>query len=51
MSSTLVGQQCSMPVALSPCGFGGMMYANGEVEAALAAEKFGVGPYLTEYIH
>lgn len=38
----MVGQDVRMPVALSPCGFGGMMWPNGEAEAAQAAEKFGV---------
>jgi len=41
-SSQMVGQNVAMPVALSPCGFGGMMWPNGEAHAARAAEKFGV---------
>ena len=31
-----------MPVAISPTGFTGMMWADGEIHAARAAEKFGV---------
>jgi hypothetical protein len=38
----LLGQDVSMPAALAPCGFGGMMHPNGEMYAARAAEKFGV---------
>jgi L-lactate dehydrogenase (cytochrome) len=38
----MVGEDVAMPVALAPCGFGGMMSANGEIKAARAAEKFGV---------
>jgi L-lactate dehydrogenase (cytochrome) len=33
-----------MPLALAPCGLTGMQYPDGEIHAALAAEKFGV-PY------
>lgn len=40
----MIGQDVSMPVALSPIGLGGMNSANGEIKAARAAEKFGV-PY------
>jgi len=42
VESTMIGEKVSMPVALSPCGFGGMMWPNGEAHAARAAEKFGV---------
>lgn len=41
-SSTMVGQQVSMPVALAPTGLTGMQHADGEILAAKAAEKFGV---------
>jgi len=38
----MVGQQTKMPVALAPTGLTGMQYADGEIKAAKAAEKFGV---------
>jgi L-lactate dehydrogenase (cytochrome) len=41
-SSTMVGQDVSMPVALAPTGLTGMQHADGEILAARAAEKFGV---------
>ena len=37
-----VGQTVRMPVALAPVGLTGMQYADGEIKAAQAAEKFGV---------
>ncbi len=40
--TTMVGQEVSMPVALAPTGLTGMQYADGEILAAIAAEKFGV---------
>ena len=40
--TTMVGQEVSMPVALAPTGLTGMQYADGEILAAKAAEKFGV---------
>lgn len=42
LASTMVGQHVSMPVALSPTGLTGMQYADGEILAAQAAERFGV---------
>ena len=42
LSSTLVGQEVSMPVALAPVGMTGMQHADGEILAARAAEQFGV---------
>ncbi|RZI44812.1 L-lactate dehydrogenase [Herbaspirillum sp. HC18] len=39
---TLLGQERKMPVVLAPIGLGGMMARRGEVQAARAAEKFGV---------
>ena len=42
--STILGQKVSMPVALAPIGSGGMNYADGEIHACRAAQKFGV-PY------
>ena len=43
-ASQMIGQEVSMPVALAPVGMTGMQNANGEIKAALAAEKFNV-PY------
>jgi L-lactate dehydrogenase (cytochrome) len=40
--STMLGQKVAMPVALAPVGMTGMQWANGEILAARAAEKFGV---------
>src|SRR5689334_16930538 len=42
--SAMLGQEVSMPVALAPVGLTGLNWANGEMLAARAAEKFGV-PY------
>jgi L-lactate dehydrogenase (cytochrome) len=40
----MLGQEVSMPVALAPVGLTGLNWANGEMLAAHAAERFGV-PY------
>lgn len=40
--STMIGEDVSMPVALSPTGLTGMQHADGEILAARAAERFGV---------
>ncbi|MDB5731118.1 MAG: nitronate monooxygenase family protein [Variovorax sp.] len=40
--TTMIGQEVAMPVAIAPTGFTGMQYADGEILAARAAEKFGV---------
>jgi L-lactate dehydrogenase (cytochrome) len=40
--TTMVGQEVTMPVALAPTGLTGMQHADGEILAAIAAEKFGV---------
>ena len=40
--STMLGQPVSMPVALAPVGMTGMQFADGEILAANAANKFGV---------
>ena len=40
--STMLGEKVTMPVALAPVGMTGMQWANGEILAARAAEKFGV---------
>lgn len=42
LATTMVGQPVSMPVALAPVGFTGMMNADGEIKAARAAHKAGV---------
>ncbi len=42
LQSEMVGQAVSMPVALAPVGLTGMQHADGEIKAALAAEKFGL---------
>jgi len=41
-ASTMIGQKVVMPVALAPTGLTGMLCADGEIKAALAAKKFGV---------
>ncbi|HYW04292.1 MAG TPA: alpha-hydroxy acid oxidase [Gammaproteobacteria bacterium] len=38
----MLGEPCSMPVALAPVGLAGMQYPDGEIHAARAAERFGV---------
>lgn len=38
----MVGQAARMPVAIAPVGLTGMQYADGEIHAARAAEKFGI---------
>jgi L-lactate dehydrogenase (cytochrome) len=40
--TTMVGQEVTMPVAIAPTGLTGMQWANGEMLAAQAAEKFGI---------
>ena len=40
--STMLGHKVTMPVALAPVGMSGMQWADGEILAARAAEKFGV---------
>ena len=42
LRSQMIGQDVSMPVALSPTGLTGMQHADGEILAARAAERFGV---------
>ena len=44
LSSTILNQSVSLPVALAPVGLSGMLRADGEIKAAMAAERFGV-PY------
>lgn len=42
LETEMIGQKVPMPVALAPVGLTGMQHADGEIKAALAAEKFGV---------
>ncbi|WP_037587337.1 alpha-hydroxy acid oxidase [Stenoxybacter acetivorans] len=42
LKTQMLGQDVTMPVALSPTGLAGMQRADGEILAARAAEKFGV---------
>ncbi len=42
LSTTMVGQDASMPMALAPVGLLGMQHADGEILAAKAAEKAGI---------
>jgi L-lactate dehydrogenase (cytochrome) len=40
--TTIVGLRASMPVALAPIGLAGLLYPQGEIYAARAAQEFGV---------
>jgi L-lactate dehydrogenase (cytochrome) len=40
--TTMAGQEVAMPVALAPTGLTGLNWADGEILAARAAERFGV---------
>ncbi|MDN6276320.1 alpha-hydroxy acid oxidase [Psychrobacter sp.] len=42
LATQMAGESVQMPVAIAPTGFTGMMWADGEIHAARAAEKFGV---------
>jgi L-lactate dehydrogenase (cytochrome) len=42
LRTQMIGQDVAMPVALAPTGFTGMQYADGEILAARAAERFGI---------
>lgn len=42
IASTLINEAVTMPVALAPTGNTGMIYGDGEILAARAAESFGV---------
>ncbi len=42
LTSHMLGQAVTMPVALAPTGMAGMMHADGEILAAKAAQAFGV---------
>ena len=42
LATNMIGDSVNMPVAIAPTGFTGMMWADGEIHAARAAEKFGV---------
>jgi L-lactate dehydrogenase (cytochrome) len=47
VASSMAGQSVVMPVALAPVGLTGMQYADGEILACRAAQKFGVPFTLT----
>ncbi len=49
VGATLLGQTASMPVALAPVGLAGLMRRRGEVQAARAAEAWGV-PFCTSTV-
>jgi len=42
LKTTMLGEEVSMPTALAPVGLTGMQWVDGEIQAAKAAEKFGV---------
>src|SRR5687767_7353406 len=42
LRTTMLGEQVTMPVALAPVGLTGLNWADGEILAARAAERFGV---------
>ena len=42
MTVKMVGEDCTIPLAVGPTGLAGLTWPNGEVEAAKAAEAFGV---------
>jgi len=42
LATNMIGESVNMPVAIAPTGFTGMMWADGEIHAARAAENFGV---------
>ncbi|MED7819823.1 MULTISPECIES: alpha-hydroxy acid oxidase [unclassified Francisella] len=42
LKTKILGQEYNMPLAFAPVGLLGMQHANGEIHAALAAEKFGI---------
>ena len=44
LRTTMLGREVRMPVALAPVGLTGLNWANGEILAARAAQRFGV-PY------
>lgn len=42
LRTTMIGEDVAMPVALAPTGLTGMQWADGEILAARAAERFGI---------
>lgn len=42
LSTTMLGEKVSMPVAIAPTGLTGLLHGNGEMVAARAAEKAGI---------
>jgi L-lactate dehydrogenase (cytochrome) len=42
IASSMLGQPVTMPVGIAPAAIGGLQIADGEIKAAIAAEKYGV---------
>jgi L-lactate dehydrogenase (cytochrome) len=42
LATTMVGESVTMPLGLAPTGLAGLFYRDGEIEAARAAQAFGV---------
>ncbi len=42
LKTRMLGNEITMPVAIAPAATGGMQVADGEIKAALAAEKYGI---------
>jgi L-lactate dehydrogenase (cytochrome) len=42
VAGTMLGEPVTMPVAIAPTGLTGLFHRNGEIEGALAAERFGI---------
>jgi L-lactate dehydrogenase (cytochrome) len=42
MTTTVLGEQWSIPVAIAPTGLAGLLYGDGEIHGARAAQAFGV---------
>ncbi|MEL6172741.1 MAG: alpha-hydroxy-acid oxidizing protein, partial [Pseudomonadota bacterium] len=42
VKTKMLGREVAMPVALAPVGLTGMQHPDGEIQAALAAQRFGV---------
>ena len=42
LKTTMLGEPCTIPVAIAPTGLTGLFHANGEMLGARAAEKYGI---------
>ena len=49
--TTMVGHEVAMPVALAPVGLTGLNWADGEILAARAAQRFGVPLHALDHVH